>query len=88
MFVVSSTHLIPREALDHLASAQAQWLKAHHDAGHFVASGSNVERNAGAILAIGLNRDSLDDLMQESPYVRAQASRYEIIEVSHLPTFF
>lgn len=85
MFVVSSTHLIPREELASLADAQAQWLQQQHDAGHFLSSGSNLERDTDAILAIGLSREFLDELMKQSPYARANAIRYDIVEVNQLP---
>ena len=83
MIVVTSTYLKPCEEMDALLAEHAQWLKAQHEAGYFISSGSNLARTGGAILAQGLGRAALEALLATAPLALAGAIRYELTEMNH-----
>ncbi len=83
MIVVTSTYLKPHEEMEPLLAEHALWLKAQHEAGHFISSGSNIERTGGAILTQGLGLAALEALLATAPLALAGAIRYELTEMNH-----
>lgn len=80
MFIVLLHYLQPLTVVErHLAEHRA-YLDRHFSAGHFVASGPQVPRIGGAILARGLSRPELDDVLAEDPFYREKVAQYQVIE--------
>lgn len=81
MFIVLLHYLQPLAVVEsHLAEHRA-YLDRHFAAGHFVASGPQVPRIGGVILARGLSRPELDDVLAEDPFYREKVAQYQVIEV-------
>ncbi|MHA7001334.1 YciI family protein [Aeromonas schubertii] len=80
MFVVTLTYVKPIAVIDELIPAHVEWLKAHYAAGHFLASGRRVPRSGGVILANGLTREALDQVLAGDPFWQAGAAEYEVTE--------
>ena len=56
------------------------FLQRQYEAGLFVASGRQVPRTGGVILARATDRQSLEAIMARDPFVREGAARFEVIE--------
>ena len=80
MFVVLLTYQKPLAEIDRLMKEHVRFLQEQYDAGLFVASGRQVPRTGGVILASGADRSSLEAVMRRDPFVREGAARFEVIE--------
>lgn len=80
MYIVLLTYVQPLSAVEAHLQEHRAFLDRHYAAGHFVASGARVPRTGGVILARGLTRPELDQVLAEDPFHRAQVARYEVIE--------
>jgi uncharacterized protein YciI len=80
MFIVLLTYVQPLSAVEAHLQEHRAFLDRHYAAGHFVASGARVPRTGGVILARGLTRAELDEVLAEDPFHRAQVAQYEVIE--------
>ncbi|MGL5038932.1 MAG: YciI family protein [Aeromonas sp.] len=80
MFVVTLTYVKPLEMVDRFIAAHIEWLERQYDAGLFLASGRRVPRIGGVILANGLTRAVLEEVLAEDPFQQAEVAEYEIVE--------
>ena len=80
MFVVTLTYLRPLAELDALMPKHVAWLKKHYRSGLFLASGRQVPRTGGVILARSDDRDELERLLQQDPFVKKGCARADVIE--------
>ncbi|WP_280153965.1 YciI family protein [Piscinibacter sp. XHJ-5] len=80
MLIVILTYEKPLEEIDALMSRHVAWLKRHYASGLFIASGRQVPRVGGVILARSGDRDALAAAMGEDPFVKHGAARFEIVE--------
>ncbi|GAA1268987.1 YciI family protein [Kitasatospora nipponensis] len=84
MFVVTLTYTAPLERIDALVAEHVEWLDAHYASGAFLASGRQVPRVGGVILARAQSREALDAILAQDPFGRAGAAVYQVTEF--LPT--
>jgi len=80
MFIVTLTYIRPLEELDALMDAHVSWLKTHYESGLFVASGRQVPRKGGVILARSGDRAALEALLARDPFVQNGVARADVIE--------
>lgn len=80
MFIVLLRYVKPIEVIEGHVQEHRDYLARHYAAGHFVASGPQVPRVGGAILAHGLSRPELDAVLAEDPFHREQVAQYQVIE--------
>lgn len=80
MFVVTLTYLRPLAELDALMLKHVAWLKKHYRSGLFLASGREVPRIGGVILARSGDREELDKLLQQDPFVKNGCARAGVVE--------
>lgn len=80
MFVVTLTYACPLEKIDALMPKHVAWLKKYYASGLFIASGRQVPRKGGVILARSGERRELEALLEEDPFVASGCARAEIIE--------
>lgn len=86
MFVVLLHYMQPIAAVERRLGEHRAFLDRHFAAGHFVASGAQVPRVGGVILARGMSRQQLDEVLAEDPFHRDQIAQYQVIEFD--PTKF
>jgi uncharacterized protein YciI len=60
MFIVTLTYQRPLQEIDALMARHVVWLKRHYKSGIFIASGRQVPRRGGVILARSGNRTALE----------------------------
>lgn len=80
MFVVILRYTVPLETIDALVPGHVDFLKQQYDAGLFLASGRQVPRTGGVILAQAPDRDMLMRVLAEDPFHKAGVAEYEVIE--------
>ena len=80
MFIVTLNYIRPLEELDALMDEHVAWLKTHYASGLFIASGRQVPRKGGVILARSGDRAALEAVLAEDPFTRNGAARADIVE--------
>lgn len=80
MFVVLLHYIQPLTEVDKYLQEHRYFLDKHYTTGHFLASGAQVPRVGGVILAKNLNREELDVVLNEDPFYREQLATYQVIE--------
>lgn len=80
MFVIVLTYVKPMAMVERYLSEHAAFLDAQYAAGTFVASGRRVPRTGGVILAAGIERAMLEDILERDPFKREGIALFEIIE--------
>jgi uncharacterized protein YciI len=79
-FVLVVRYTAPLEEIEALMDAHRAWLDRHYAAGTFLASGPQVPRVGGVILARGESAAAIRDLVGTDPFLRAGAADYDVIE--------
>lgn len=74
-------HLVEYELVRQHTRGHVAYLERHHAAGTFVVSGQTMFYPGGVIFASGLDRDAVERLVTEDPYVREGVSQYEILTI-------
>jgi uncharacterized protein YciI len=80
MFVVLLTYERSLAEIDRTMKEHVAFLEEGYRAGRFIASGRQVPRRGGVILAVAASRDELDAVMQRDPFVRDGLASFEIVE--------
>jgi uncharacterized protein YciI len=80
MFVIELIYKVPLTEIDAHMAAHVGFLKKHYASGHFLVSGRKIPRDGGIILAVGDNRDEIDAIVREDPFVARQLADFRIIE--------
>lgn len=80
MFVITLSYLVPVEQVDEAMPAHREWLDAQYADGVFLASGAQVPRKGGVILAAGLPRPELEARLSLDPFRQRELAAYEIVE--------
>lgn len=80
MFVVLLKYEEPLEEIDRLMPEHVAFLRRCYRAGVFFASGRQVPREGGVILAVAPNREDLEEILEADPFVREGAASFRIVE--------
>jgi uncharacterized protein YciI len=80
MFVILLEYIKPLETIEALLPAHRDYLDRHYAAGHFIASGAQIPRTGGVILARPIDRAQLESILAEDPFQREVAATYRIVE--------
>lgn len=80
MFVILLTYERPLAEIDRRMAAHVAFLEEGYRAGVFLASGRQVPRTGGVILAVSPTRKELEAVMELDPFVREGLARFEVVE--------
>ena len=80
MFVVLLTYRRPIEDVEKYLAEHVTFLNAQYDAGVFIASGRRVPRTGGVILASGVEKEKIEEILELDPFKREGIADYEIVE--------
>ncbi|MEV4253772.1 YciI family protein [Spirillospora sp. NPDC049652] len=69
------------DELDRMLDEHYEYVDRHMSAGTFLLTARRVPRTGGAILATGVDRARIEEIVAEDPFQRSGAARYEIIEI-------
>lgn len=80
IFIASLTYTVPIDRIDAVLADHLAWLKAGHDAGHFLAWGPREPRDGGLIFVKAQSRDEAEALLMSDPFMQHQLADLTIIE--------
>ncbi|MBA8795874.1 uncharacterized protein YciI [Friedmanniella endophytica] len=80
MFVVTLTYTAELAEIDAALHDHAEWLDQQFNDGIFLASGRQIPRKGGVILASGTTRSDLEHRIAEDPFSERGLASYEIAE--------
>jgi uncharacterized protein YciI len=80
VFVLLLRYVRPVEEVDALMRAHMAWLNEHYAAGRFVVSGRQVPRTGGVILARGDDREEIERIAADDPFVSGGVATCEVIQ--------
>lgn len=80
MFVIELIYKAPLKEIDARMAAHMVFLKKYYAAGNFLVSGRKIPRDGGIILAVGKNRQQIEQIIQEDPFVKDGLAEFRIIE--------
>lgn len=80
MYVIDLHYLASLEHVDNALDRHRDYLQRQFDAGVFVAAGPKVPRDGGVILAMRIDRDALEAILQTDPFVTEGLATYTVTE--------
>jgi len=86
IFIASLTYTVPIKQVDAVLADHLAWLKAGHDAGHFLAWGPREPRDGGLIFVKAASRAEAESLLMSDPFMLHQLADLAIIQWT--PRFF
>lgn len=80
MFVLKLTYIKGIKEVEKLLTAHRAYLDKNYASHHFLASGPQVPRTGGMILCVANNREEVDSIIAEDPFLINGVADYDIIE--------
>jgi uncharacterized protein YciI len=80
MFVLLLSYIRPLAEVDALMREHVAWLNKHYAAGRFVVSGRRIPRSGGVVVARGDDRDEIERIAAEDPFVSGGVATCEVIQ--------
>jgi uncharacterized protein YciI len=80
MFVIELIYKAPLAHIDAHMAAHMKYLKQHYASGTFVVSGRKIPREGGIILAVGKDREEIEGIAQQDPFVTHGLAEVRVIE--------
>ncbi len=80
IFVASLTYTVPIAQIDAVLADHLAWLKAGHEAGHFLAWGPREPRDGGLIFLKAQDRAEAERLLASDPFITDQLADLNVIE--------
>jgi uncharacterized protein YciI len=80
MFIVTLNYVKPLSAIEAHLAAHRSYLDERYAAGDFLFSGPQSPRVGGIIVARGMTRTALDELLAQDPFYQHQVAQYDVIE--------
>ncbi|SAK83687.1 YciI family protein [Caballeronia ptereochthonis] len=80
MYMINLRYTGALAEIDDALEAHRVFLERYFAAGVFVIAGPKVPRDGGIILASGIERERLDEIIAEDPFARQKLAHYDITE--------
>jgi uncharacterized protein YciI len=80
MFVIELTYTADLARIDARMREHMGFLNKHYASGHFVVSGRKIPRNGGVILAVGKDREEIEAIARQDPFVTHGLAEARVIE--------
>ncbi len=80
MFVLILSYTKPLDEVDAHMRGHMKWLNEQYREGRFVVSGRQIPRTGGVILARGEDRDEIEAIAAEDPFVKHGVATVEVIQ--------
>jgi uncharacterized protein YciI len=80
VFVIELIYKADLREIDARMAEHMTFLERHYASGHFVASGRKIPRDGGIILAVGRDRDEIEAIMLEDPFVAHGLADVRVVE--------
>ncbi len=80
MYIVSLSYTRPVEDVEALLEGHVAWLDRYFTSGEFLFAGRKDPRTGGVIIAKDIDREALDKIVAEDPFIAV--ANYEITKVN------
>jgi uncharacterized protein YciI len=80
IFIASLTYTVPIDRIDAVLAEHLAWLKAGHEAGHFLAWGPCEPRTGGLIFVKAKSLAEAEALLMSDPFMLCQLADLKIIQ--------
>lgn len=80
LFIVSLRYLVPLERIDAAMKDHVAFLDKHFAKKEFLAAGRLVPRTGGIILARAKDREAVEKIMKQDPFVKRKLAGVDIVE--------
>lgn len=80
MFLLIGRYTAPIDEVERHLDGHREWVRAHAEAGRFIAAGREVPLGGGLIVATGVTRADLDLWIQDDPFIVHGVAQYDIRE--------
>ena len=80
MFIIELTYTADLARIDARMREHMSFLKKQYAAGHFLVSGRKIPRDGGIILAVGKDRDEIETIARQDPFVTNGLADVRVIE--------
>jgi uncharacterized protein YciI len=80
MFMIELVYVAELRQIDAAMAAHVAYLQKHYGAGTFVMSGRKVPREGGIIIATGTDRDAIEAIVREDPFVARGLATYKVVQ--------
>jgi uncharacterized protein YciI len=80
MFVIELIYKVDLARIDARMTAHVRFLKKYYTSGQFLVSGRKIPRDGGIILAVGKDRQQIEAIVREDPFVSDGLADFRIIE--------
>jgi uncharacterized protein YciI len=80
MFVIELIYEADLAQIDANMAAHVKFLTKYYEAGNFLVSGRKIPRDGGVIIAVGQDRDQIETIVREDPFVAKKLASYRIVE--------
>jgi uncharacterized protein YciI len=80
MYLINLRYTGALAEIDDALEAHREFLVRYFEAGVFVIAGPKVPREGGIILASGIDRARLDEIIAEDPFAQQQLAHYDVTE--------
>lgn len=80
MFVIELIYKAGLTEIDAAMKEHMAFLKKHYASGTFVMSGRKIPRDGGIIIATGDDRDTMETIVREDPFVERDLAEYRIVQ--------
>jgi uncharacterized protein YciI len=80
MFIIELIYKVDLARIDAHMTAHVKFLKKYYAAGNFLISGRKIPRDGGIIVAAGENRERVEAIIAEDPFVTRGLADVRIIE--------
>lgn len=80
MFVVTLTYMKPLADVEKNLTAHREYLKKCYAEKLFIASGPMSPRTGGIIIACGMEKAKLFEILEQDPFKKTGIAKYDIVE--------
>jgi uncharacterized protein YciI len=80
MFVIELIYKATLAEIDATMKAHVVFLNKYYAAGNFLVSGRKIPRDGGIIVAVGKNREQIEAIVLEDPFVQRGLADFRIIQ--------
>jgi uncharacterized protein YciI len=79
MFVIELVYKADLSEIDAHMKAHVAFLEKYYDAGVFLVSGRKVPRDGGVIIASGENRERIEAIVREDPFIERGLAEFRLV---------
>lgn len=80
MFIITLKYIAPLDQLDSRMAEHMAFLRKHYKENRFLASGRQVPRTGGIILALGKSTDEIESVMRQDPFCAHGLAEFTVTE--------